>query len=144
MKPWIPAAALLLALSPLAFVHPLRIRGRSMEPTLKDGDLRFALRAWVAGAPRRGELWLVEGPEGPAVKRVAGLPGERVDLADGDLRIDGRRLAPEEGTRLERQDGSWSCGQGYFVLGDHRPQSRDSRAWGPLPRSAFRGRLLGP
>ncbi len=143
MKPWIPLAAAALALAPLAVVHPLRVQGRSMEPALHHGELRLVLRAWAAGPPRRGQVWVVAGPEGSAVKRVVGLPGERVELADGDLRIDGRRLDPPAGARLERQDGAWSCGVGYFLLGDNRPASRDSRAWGPLPKSAFRGRVLG-
>jgi len=140
---WVPAAALALALSPLAVLHPFQVRGRSMEPLLKDGELRFALRAWAAGPPRRGELWLVEGPEGPAVKRIAALPGERLELRDGDFFVDGRRIPPPEGATLERQDGAWACGEGCFLLGDNRPASRDSRAWGPLPRAALRARVLG-
>jgi signal peptidase I len=143
MKAWVPLAALLLALSPLAVVHPFRVQGRSMDPALKDGELRLALRAWAAGPARRGEVWLVEGPEGPAVKRVAGLPGESLELRDGDLRVDGRRIPPPEGARLERQEGRWACGEGYFFLGDNRPASRDSRVWGPLPVRALRARVLG-
>lgn len=143
MKPWVPIAALVLALSPLAWVHPLRIRGSSMEPTLSSGDLRWVLRAWTAGRPNRGEVWEVDTPEGPAVKRVVGLPGERVEIRDGDVWVDGRRLEPPAGARLERQDGAWSCAGGYFVLGDNRPASRDSRAWGPLAGTAFRARVLG-
>jgi signal peptidase I len=142
MKFWVPVAAVALALSPLLVVHPLRIHGRSMEPALKEGDLRLALRGWAAGAPRRNELWVVDSPQGPAVKRVAALPGERVELKDGDLLVDGRRASPPEGARLERQDGVWFCADGYFLLGDNRPASQDSRAWGPLPRSAFRTRIM--
>ncbi len=114
-----------------------------MAPTLKDGDLRLALRAWAASAPRRGEVWLVEGPEGPAIKRVAALPGERIELRDGDVLVAGRRIPPPEGARLERQDGAWDCGAGCFLLGDNRPASRDSRVWGPLPLRTFRARVLG-
>lgn len=143
MKPWIPLAALVLALSPLAWVHPLWIHGHSMEPALKSGDLGWALRSWTAGTPNRGELWVVDSSDGPAVKRVVGLPGEQVVIKDGDVWVDGRRIEPPAGARLERQDGAWSCSGGYFVLGDNRPASRDSRTWGPLPRAAFRARLLG-
>lgn len=143
MKAWIPLAALALAASPLAVLHPLRIHGRSMEPTLRDGERRWVLRAWAAGPPRLGELWWVEAPDGLAVKRVAGLPGQRVELRDGDLFVDGRRLEPPEGARLERQEGTWTCGRGTFLLGDNRPESRDSRAWGPLGPEALRGRILG-
>lgn len=143
MRPWVPLAAAALALAPLAVVHPLRVQGRSMEPALREGELRWVLRAWAAGPPRRGQVWVVAGPEGSAVKRVVGLPGERIELADGDLRVGGRRVDPPAGARLERQDGAWTCGGGWFLLGDNRPASRDSRAWGPLPGSAFEGRLLG-
>lgn len=110
MRPWIPAAALLLALSPLAVVHPLRVQGRSMLPALAPGQVVWVLRAWAAGAPSPGEVWLVQGPDGPVVKRVAAPP------------------EPDAGLR---------------VLGDNHTVSRDSRTWGPLPRTAFRGRVLG-
>lgn len=143
MKPWIPIAAIALALSPLAIVHPLRIQGRSMEPALQEGELRLALRSWIAAAPRRSEVWAVDSPDGIVVKRVVALPGERIEIKDGDVHVDGRRLEPPNGARLERQDGAWSCADGIFVLGDNRPFSRDSRVWGPLPRTAFRARLLG-
>src|SRR5664279_269757 len=53
MRPWIPFAALALALSPLLVVHPVRVSGHSMEPALAEGDLRWALRAWASSAPRR-------------------------------------------------------------------------------------------
>ncbi len=143
MKAWIPAAALALALSPFALVHPVRVSGRSMEPTLRDGEVCLALRAWAAGSPRRGEIWWVEGPEGPSLKRVLGLPGEVLDQGRGELRLGGRSLDEPYVTFAEREDGGpWACGEGYLVLGDNRPQSRDGRAWGPRPRSAFKARLL--
>ena len=144
MRTWLPLAALGLALSPLAVVHPVRISGRSMEPTLRSGDLRVGLGAWVAGPPRRGEVWMVDGPEGPSVKRVVGLPGETLDQVRGDLRVGGRTLDEPYLGVTEREDGGpWACGPGYLVAGDNRPQSRDGRAWGALPGSAFRSRVLG-
>lgn len=144
MKPWLPLTALALALTPLAVVHPVRVSGRSMEPTLHSGDLRLGLRAWAAGLPKRGEVWVVEGPDGPSVKRVVGLPGEVLDQVRGDLRLGGRPLDEPYLAATEREDGGpWTCGEGFLVAGDNRPQSRDGRAWGPLPRAAFRARILG-
>ena len=144
MKPWIPLLALGLALSPLAVLHPLRVQGRSMEPTLRNGRLCWVLRSWVAGEPRRGQVWLVEGPEGPSLKRVLALPGECLEMRDGDLFRQGARLEEPYVARIERGDaGPWEAGRGYLVLGDNRPLSRDSRAWGSLDESAFRGRVLG-
>lgn len=141
--PWTPLAALALALSPLAVVHPVRVAGQSMEPSLRSGDLRWVLRAWACTAPRRGEVWVVAGPDGEAVKRVLGLPGETVAWNGPDLQVDGRPLdepwvvLPERGGA-----GSRACGDGYLVLGDNRSASRDGRDWGALPPAALRGRVL--
>ena len=143
MKPWLPFAALALALSPLVVVVPVHVNGHSMEPTLRDGELHWALRAWASHAPRRGEVWLVVGPEGRSVKRVIGLPGEVVAWQGPEVWIQERRLEepwvqfPERGG-----EGRQACGTGYLVLGDNRPASQDGRSWGPLPVGAMRGRVL--
>jgi len=143
MRPWIPLAALALALSPLAVVHPVRVTGRSMEPALRDGDLRWALRAWASHAPRRGEVWLVAGPLGSSVKRVMGLPGDTVEWQGPDLWINGHRVDEPWVVHPERSgEGRQTCGDGYLVLGDNRPESQDGRGWGPLPATAMRGRIL--
>ena len=144
MRPWVPLAALALALAPLAVVRPYWVRGRSMVPALGDGQMGWALRAWASHAPRRGEVWLVEGPGGPTVKRVLGLPGERIAWRGPDLLLDGRPLEEPWVRHPERLgEGSRSCGDGYLVLGDNRPESDDGRRWGPVPRSAFTARALG-
>jgi signal peptidase I len=143
MRPWIPLAALGLALSPLLVVHPLRVSGRSMEPALRDGELRVALRAWASHAPRRGEVWVVEGPHGPSVKRVLGLPGDTVTWRGPDLWINGARLEEPWVMHPERSgEGQATALEGFLVLGDNRPQSQDGRAWGALPAGAMGGRIL--
>lgn len=143
MKPWVPLIALSLALSPLLVVHPVRVSGHSMEPALKDGDLRWALRAWASHAPRRGEIWVVESPQGASVKRVLGLPGEVATWQGSDLCINGLRLDEPWVIHPERGgEGRQDCGTGYLVLGDNRPQSQDGRSWGAVTKQALRGRLL--
>jgi signal peptidase I len=143
LRPWIPAAALALALSPLAVIRPVRVSGRSMEPALHSGDLRWALRAWASHAPRRGELWIVEGPHGPSVKRIIGLPGDLATWRGPDLWINGQRLDEPWVTQPEREgEGRLACGPGYLVLGDNRPASQDGRSWGPLPAEAMHGRII--
>jgi signal peptidase I len=144
MKLWIPATALALVLSPLAFVHPLRVTGRSMMPALKDGSVCLALRAWCSPAPKRGEVWLVESPDGPAVKRIVALPGEHLEQRQGDLWLEEKVLDEPYVEHPERGEGGpWAAGDGFLLLGDNRPESRDGRTWGPLPRTAFRSRILG-
>ena len=143
MRHLVPLAALALALSPLAVVHPVRVEGHSMEPTLRPNDLRWVLRAWASHAPRRGEVWIVEGPQGDSAKRVAGLPGEVVTWEGPDVWVNGQRLDEPWVIHPDRSGGgTLVCGQGYLVLGDNRPESQDGRTWGPVPQSAMTGRLL--
>jgi signal peptidase I len=143
MRPWVPGAALALALSPFLFIHPVRISGRSMEPGLKPGDIRLVLRAWCAGTPRPGQVWLLAAPSGKAVKRLVALPGSHVEFRGGDLWVDGKR-ALEPYVAWPEQDGRgpWETGGGCFFLGDNRPESQDSRSWGALPPESREGRLL--
>lgn len=138
-------AALALALSPLAFIHPVRVQGRSMAPVLRDGQLAWVLRAWLAGSPQRGQVWLIAAPEGAALKRVVGLPGEALAQVDGELWFPERRLEEPYVSAPDRGNGGpWRCGPGqYLLLGDNRPDSRDGRVWGPLDRGTFEGRVLG-
>lgn len=140
---WPYGLGLLIALAPLAVLHPVRIEGHSMEPGLRDGQVAWAFRAWCAGAPARGQVWIVEGPQGPAVKRVLGLPGETLRERGGDLWVGSARLEEPYVARVDAMDGGpWPCGDGYLVLGDNRPDSEDGRVWGPLPKRALKDRIL--
>lgn len=143
MKPWVPIAALAVALSPLAVIHPVHISGRSMEPTLHDGQLVWALWAWCAGAPKRGELWLVKGPGGMSVKRAVGLPTEIIEARSGEVFINGSPIPERYVCSKDDLSGAWDCHDGYLMLGDNRGQSHDGRAWGPLPNSALKSRVVG-
>ena len=143
MRLWVPLAALALALSPLVVVHPVRVSGRSMEPALAAGDLRWALRAWASHGPRRGEIWVVATPLGSSVKRVLGLPGETLTWRGPDVWINGQWLEEPWVVHPERNGaGEQACGSGYLVLGDNRPASQDGRTWGPVSAKAMRGRIL--
>lgn len=136
-------AAMALALAPMAFFHPVRIQGESMEPTLRDGETCFALRSWCSPSPRRGQIWIIRSPEGMAVKRLLALPGQRLSLQKGEFQLDGHTMKesyathPESGTA-----GPWEAEGGYLMIGDNRPASRDGRAWGPLPREALEGYIV--
>jgi signal peptidase I len=145
-------------------VNPYRIPSSSMEPTLHcaapapgcaavRSDRVLANRfVYRFREPRRGDVVVFETPlnarrlcgaGGVFVKRLIGLPGEVVSERDGVIFIDGRRLE-EPYVRPERRDsesGGWNVPEdGYFLLGDNRRQSCDSRRWGAVKREA----LIGP
>jgi signal peptidase I len=135
--------ATVLACSPLAFLHPIRVKGGSMEPTFKDGQITFALWSWCSGKPGLGEIWVFNGPEGTAIKRVIALPGQELEQRNGYLLREGQLV--EEPYVLSRgtgNSGPWNAQDGYLLLGDNRPQSRDSRSWGPVQKPALKGRII--
>lgn len=140
---WPYGLGLLIALSPLVAIHPVRVSGHSMEPSYHDGQIVWTLRAWCAGAPTRGQVWIVDGPNGPVIKRLLGLPGEMLSEKGGDLWVGGARLSEPYVARVDARDGGpWPCADGYLFIGDNRPHSEDGRAWGPLPRTALEGRVV--
>jgi signal peptidase I len=127
------------------------VASSSMEPTVCTGD-RVLL--WHAGVPdqvERGDVVTLTGPDGrgPLLKRVVALEGQRVEVYDGRLLVDGRRQV-ESYLDLESVDGTFfgpvTVGPGrVFVLGDRREFSVDSRSFGDVPREDLTGRvLLGP
>jgi signal peptidase I len=124
-----------------------RVQSQSMTPTLTDGQLALTKALRPAHAVDRGDLVVLESPVAPGkhvVKRVVGLPGERVNFDAGRVRIDGRPLPEPYATRsVFRGDYHVPAGH-YLVLGDNRDVSSDSRSWSRpyVARAALRGRLV--
>lgn len=130
---------------------------------VSEGDRLWIDRtAFVLRAPRRWELVVFQCPDNATqlcVKRVLGLPGERIGFRDGDVFIDGARVAkpvdvdyqvrPGDGLGQRDYDSrqqSWQVGEGYYVVGDNQAVSLDSRNWpsGPdLPAKLLIGRPTG-
>ena len=181
-------AVLVIALFILTFtVQPFRIPSASMEPTLLVGDFLLEDKDVLSGphccllAPnnriQRGDLIVFHYPVQPSlhlIKRVVGLPGDRISLRDGHAYVDGHALfepyavfrpSPPDNyrddfPRMTRTDSAvnarwWSemrllVSNGeltvpvgsYFVLGDNRNDSEDSRYWGLVPREAIVGKPL--
>ncbi len=149
------AAILLLRCFVLSFA---RIRGRSMMPTLRDGDWVFVWRLpYLWRRPKRFDVVICHYPERrvkrlpflpqPFVKRVVGLPGETLEVVEGVLHVDGQALSENfldpARTRFFRNRPPVTLGPDeYFVLGDNRDASNDSRRVGPLKRRALRGRVV--
>jgi signal peptidase I len=153
--------ALAVAARRLARLEPVLVEGDSMRPTLRPGQ-RLAVGP-LDRPPRRGDLVVVRhGPSRPTrstgapprgspdpsaalemVKRVVGLPGERVRLVAGRLQVDGVEVAePYLGGEGAAGDLDVRLGEGqYLVLGDHRAASTDGRDFGPVPAAALTGRV---
>lgn len=135
--------------------QPFIVRGASMHPTFETNEyLIIDELSYFFREPERGEVVVFRYPFDPRqyfIKRIIGLPGERVEIADGVVRItsDGS----SKGEPLEefylpdgvRTDGDVSVilnAGDYFVLGDNRSQSSDGRIWGALPRGLIVGRAI--
>jgi len=128
-----------------ALTGRFQVRGSSMEPSLHSGQYLIVskLAYWI-GQPQRGDIVVFEPPNGTGedyIKRVVGLPGERVEIRDGSVWINGYRLQEPYIASRVPYSGSWTLGSDeYFVLGDNRANSSDSHSWGPLPRENLVGK----
>lgn len=122
------------------------VAGDSMYDTLMTGDKVFISRLeYALGTPERGDIAQIELADrgGLYLKRVIGLPGERVELTGGVVHINGQALH-EPYALLSDDDFNIELGEDeYFVLGDNRPVSYDSREedFGVVDASCFRGRV---
>jgi signal peptidase I len=125
--------------------------GISMLPGIRDGD-RLSVVRFDRGAAfevRRGDivLFLHQGdPEKAYLKRVVGLPGETVELRDGLVLINGSALRePYVDEKLNTMRDSappvYVRPHHYYVLGDNRDNSADSRAWGLVPEKHVLGKV---
>jgi signal peptidase I len=134
--------ALLSVFSPFQAV---RLIGNSMSPTLNGGDYLVADK-WFFGHVRRGEILLITDPYNPGkefIKRVVGLPGETIRIVDAAVYVDGRPLAEpyvkEPWTASITSPAVTLPKDGYYVLGDNRDHSSDSRLYGPITAGMIKG-----
>jgi signal peptidase I len=144
---------------------PYRIPSASMEPTLHCAKPAGGCKSRVSDrvianrlvyrfhAPRRGDIIVFDAPArveaacdagGTFIKRVVGLPGEKVSMRNGYVFVNGVRLDEPylRPAYRGRESGDWARipDGGYFVLGDNRAMSCDSRSWGVVPRDNIIGR----
>jgi len=149
-------ALMIAALVVVFIVQPVKVEGTSMLPRLHDGERIFVNKLiyydeyrW---APKieRGDIvvfWYPNDPSKSYIKRVIGLPGEIVEVREGTVYINGAVL---EEKYLDPGENASSASLGpqqvklnyYFVMGDNRDNSSDSRSWGLVPKKYIYGKAL--
>jgi signal peptidase I len=137
---------LLIFLAIRTLIQNFRIEGVSMEPNLHDGQYLIINKlAYYLHPPERGDVVVFHYPKNPRrdfIKRVIGLPGEKVEVRGERLFINGEEL--DEPYALHTGNYAWgpqTLGEDqYFVLGDNRNSSSDSHNWGTLSGDAIVGK----
>jgi signal peptidase I len=135
--------ALIILVLVIQFVYrPVKVEGTSMMPSLEDQDRIFINKfnyRFGMGEVKRGDTVVFSYPGDPAksyIKRVVGLPGDHVKIEQGVVTVNGSRLDESYVPSAYRDTQSVAetvvPADYYYVLGDHRSSSNDSRSWGPV------------
>jgi signal peptidase I len=145
--------ALLIVLPIRYFLfQPFIVKGQSMEPNFHTGDYLIVDEiSYRFSDPKRGDVIVFKYPLQPNqryIKRVIGLPGEKVEIKNGLVFINGNPL--DESSYLSQKLFTDEKGfheiilekDQYFVLGDNRISSSDSRVWGVVPRDKIIGKVF--
>lgn len=134
-------------------MQPFLVQGASMEPTLANSEYLIVEKvAYKFRQPERGEIIVFRAPVNWTenyIKRVIALPGETIRIEDNKIYINSKVLEESyidaDGVSFDNPDYSLELTLGedeYFVIGDNRNHSSDSRSWGPLPRQNIIGRAF--
>ena len=150
------AFSVLIAVVLIVFIYqPVKVEGTSMMPTLSDQERIFINKftfEFGLGAIQHGDtvvFWFPNDPSKSYIKRVIGLPGDRIRVDGGQVYVNGQALV-EDYVPVENRDfSSWRGGEeqivpkdNYFVLGDRRNSSSDSRSWGYVPGRNIYGKAV--
>lgn len=126
-------------------VQPHRVKGDSMMPNFVDGELLLTEKvSYHLYKPKRGDVIVFKAP-GPRkvdfIKRIVGLPGETIKIERGEIFINNQKI--EEPYETQATEGTVNAIIGkdeYFVLGDNRGASSDSRTFGVIARNSLKGK----
>jgi signal peptidase I len=145
--------AVLLAVFVIVFVYrPVRVEGTSMMPSLNDEERifinQFTYRFGISQISRGDTIvfWYPWDRSKSYIKRVIGLPGDTVEIEDGQVIVNGHELnepyLPDEYRDRSSMERKVVPPGEYFVLGDHRASSNDSRVWGTVARNLIFGKAV--
>ena len=151
-------AAVMAILIVVFVVQPVKVEGTSMQPRLENDERIFVNKFTYNFEPiQRGDIvvfWYPEDPTKSFIKRVIGLPGESIDMDTlghitiNGIPIDESYLAPERNQAARarwntvRSEWKYVKQHYYFVMGDNRDASNDSRAWGLVPEKYIYGKAM--
>ena len=145
-------ALMIMALVLVFVAQPVKVEGTSMLPRLHDGERIFVNKLIYYGLPEieRGDIvvfWFPDDPSKSYIKRVIGLPGETVQLRAGRIFVNGKELQepyidPALDTAPEDKPPTYVSPHYFFVMGDNRDNSSDSRSWGLVPEKYVYGKAL--
>ncbi|MFU8773202.1 MAG: signal peptidase I [Anaerolineales bacterium] len=125
----------------------IRVDGSSMEPTLSSGEYVVVNKlAYKFGSPSITDVVVFHFPRDPQqeyIKRVIGLPGDRVAVSDGRVYVNDVELQEDYITSAPQYEDTWVIPEdAIFVLGDNRNNSSDSHNWGPVPMDYVVGKAV--
>jgi signal peptidase I len=129
-------------------VQSFRVDGPSMEPGLHTNEYVLVNKAaYLLTAPQRGDVIVFHFPLNPSedfIKRIVGVPGDTIQTTSTEVIVDGQVLRePYISQPFNFENHTWKLGPGqFFVMGDNRDNSLDSRSWGPLDRSYIVGKAV--
>lgn len=139
----------------LFLVQPHEVKGSSMEPTFHNNEYILTDKiSYRLADPQRGDIVIFKAPNNPEVdyiKRIIGSPGDTVKIDGGEIYINGARLDERYLTQTTLLIPGGSLHEGseiaippdtFFVMGDNRGHSSDSREFGPIERSSIIGRAF--